>query len=71
MIKGYHTNVTQHLRLGWPFPTALLKAFDFIEHISEKRGIIKLYVGPWRSLVARILGVDEVAGSNPVGPTNF
>ncbi len=26
-------------------------------------------VGTWRSLVARILGVDEVAGSNPVVPT--
>ena len=28
-------------------------------------------VGTWRSLVARILGVDEAAGSNPVVPTNF
>lgn len=28
-------------------------------------------VGPWRSLVAHNLGVVGVAGSNPVGPTNF
>jgi hypothetical protein len=26
-------------------------------------------VGTWRSLVARTLGVREVAGSNPVVPT--
>ena len=26
-------------------------------------------VGLWRSLVARSLGVEEVAGSNPVSPT--
>ena len=28
-------------------------------------------VGPWRSLVARLNGVQEVAGSNPVGPTRI
>jgi hypothetical protein len=28
-------------------------------------------VGTWRSLVARTLGVREVAGSNPVVPTIF
>src|SRR5690606_33569163 len=28
-------------------------------------------VGAWRSLVARSLGVREVAGSNPVAPTIF
>src|SRR5579864_7540099 len=28
-------------------------------------------VGTWRSLVARTLGVREVAGSNPVVPTTF
>lgn len=27
--------------------------------------------GTWRSLVAHLLGVQEVAGSNPVVPTNF
>ena len=27
--------------------------------------------GPWRSLVARLLGVQEVASSNLAGPTNF
>lgn len=30
-----------------------------------------LSVGAWRSLVAHMLGVHEVAGSNPVAPTNF
>lgn len=30
-----------------------------------------LSVGLWRSLVARNLGVVEVAGSNPVSPTNL
>jgi hypothetical protein len=30
-----------------------------------------LSVGAWRSLVARLLGVQEVAGSNPVAPTSF
>jgi hypothetical protein len=28
-------------------------------------------VGTWRSLVARTLGVREVAGSNPVVPTTL
>lgn len=27
-------------------------------------------VGAWRSLVAHLLGVQKVAGSNPVAPTN-
>ena len=27
--------------------------------------------GTWRSLVARFLGVEEVAGSNPVVPIKF
>ena len=27
--------------------------------------------GPWRSLVARLLGVQEVASSNLAGPTNL
>ena len=33
------------------------------------RKCISFYVdGTWRSLVARFLGVEEVAGSNPVVP---
>lgn len=28
-------------------------------------------IGIWRSLVARILGVDEVVGSNPAMPTTI
>lgn len=28
-------------------------------------------VGAWRSLVAHLLGVQKVAGSNPVAPTIF
>jgi hypothetical protein len=32
--------------------------------------ILDLLDGTWRSLVARTLGVREVAGSNPVVPTN-
>ncbi len=28
------------------------------------------YIGMWRSLVARVVRDDEVAGSNPVIPTN-
>ena len=31
--------------------------------------ILKKFDGTWRSLVARTLGVREVAGSNPVVPT--
>jgi hypothetical protein len=27
--------------------------------------------GVWRSLIARLLGVQEVAGLNPVTPTNL
>ena len=30
---------------------------------------IQIVVGMWRSLVARIVRDDEVAGSNPVIPT--
>ena len=30
-----------------------------------------MFVGAWRSLVARTLGVREVAGSNPAAPTIF
>ncbi len=30
-----------------------------------------MLVGAWRSLVARTLGVREVAGSNPAAPTIF
>src|SRR5215471_8429042 len=33
--------------------------------------ILKRINGTWRSLVARTLGVREVAGSNPVVPTNI
>lgn len=33
--------------------------------------IMTMEVGVWRSLVARTLGVGEVAGSNPVTPTIF
>ena len=29
------------------------------------------WVGPWRSLVARFLGVEEVPSSNLGGPTNL
>ena len=38
---------------------------------SDLRGdrAIAVSVGTWRSLVARTLGVREVAGSNPVVPT--
>jgi hypothetical protein len=32
-------------------------------------GCNKFLVGAWRSLVARTLGVREVAGSNPAAPT--
>ncbi len=46
------------------------KTIDFTRDFYEK-GPITFHVGPWRSLVARHLGVVEVAGSNPVGPTNF
>ncbi len=28
-------------------------------------------VGTWRSLVARLLGVQEVVGSNPAVPTKY
>ena len=43
--------------------------------IQEVRGSIPLsstsFVGLWRSLVARFLGVEEVVGSNPASPTKF
>ena len=32
---------------------------------------VYLSIGAWRSLVARCNGVAEVAGSNPVAPTNL
>ena len=37
--------------------------------VLESRQFFDL-VGAWRSLVARTLGVREVAGSNPAAPTN-
>ena len=32
---------------------------------------LSFWFGPWRSLVAHFAGGEGVAGSNPVGPTNF
>jgi hypothetical protein len=31
----------------------------------------KLHLGAWRSLVARLHGVQEVMGSSPVAPTRI
>jgi hypothetical protein len=32
---------------------------------------VNIKIGTWRSLVARFAGGEEVAGSNPVVPTNL
>ena len=42
-----------------------LTAFDNCSFTS----VLRVQHGTWRSLVARTLGVREVAGSNPVVPT--
>ena len=38
--------------------------------MSLKPATKSLTDGPWRSLVARLTGGQEVAGSNPAGPTS-
>ena len=38
---------------------------------SAKMAATSSFVGTWRSLVAHLLGVQGVGGSNPPVPTNF
>ena len=36
-----------------------------------KAGLLRSAVGPWRSWGARLDGIEEVRGSNPLGSTIF
>jgi|SaaInlStandDraft_6_1057023.scaffolds.fasta_scaffold147973_1 hypothetical protein len=85
MEQGIHKLTTESvvliLKIGLSLREISLGKQNIQVEISEDLIFIKIrgisinfeidFIGPWRSPVARHLGVVEVAGSNPVGPTNF
>ena len=52
-----------------PTNAAARCAHGFLVHNAMNCGILRFRVGEWRSLVARLLWEQDVAGSNPVSPT--
>ena len=55
---------SQHQPKAEPVP--LNAALALTPHFQYTR----IYIGAWRSLVARFVRVEEVVGSNPAAPTN-
>ena len=50
------------------FQTLVVRCGQKVSTVTLRNSV---YFGPWLSLVERLVRVEEVAGSNPAGPTTL